>query len=748
MAFSGRVDLVAESWLADHAIFGTTVFPGAAVVEMALRAIEGTGCRALEELTLHAPLTFADGAVRVQVVVGEAELSGRRPVEVYSRPVSGGVSTTWTRHAAGHAVPKAAAPVADPDLWLPRDAVAVDVPGFYPELADRGYGYGPAFRALNSLWRHGDEVYGEVRLPEHVPHATGGFAVHPALFDAALHTVLSLVVPDDPEQAVLPYSWDGVTCHARAGDRLRVRAVRTGETEVSLTLTGCDGTPVLTVDSLALMPASASQLSRSSLADSLFGVRWTPVEPNRDGAEPADLAHVEAAGHGDAPAAARASTRDALDLVRRRLSAAHDRPLAIVTRNAVAALPGEAPDLALAPCGPGALRADRTRGPVRPGGHRRQRGVAARAGDAGRAHAAGGDPPRQDVRTAAGHRARRGQRAARLGPGRDRAAHRRHRRPGHAVRPAPGHRAQGAQPAAAQPLRRRRTGRGADRTGRPRHRGGLRRLRRRGAGAAARPDPGPRAAHRGRPHGRGAGRHHRGVDDAGADRPGVRAQGRRRLATAPAHPGHGPVGLRAVLLRRRRDRQRGTVQLRGGQRLPRRPGRAPRRGGPARALAGLGPVGDRHGQRPRRRGPGALPAPRHGALTAARGTALFDAALTSDVSLQLPVRIDRAALRQENVPEVFRTLVQPASTLPEQPAAAEESGVSSVARRLAALSPQEQREELVDLLLRTAAEVLGYPSADDIDADMSFQEIGFDSLSGVEFRNQVKQDTGCTSRRR
>ncbi|KJS52280.1 hypothetical protein VM98_32480, partial [Streptomyces rubellomurinus subsp. indigoferus] len=136
-------------------------------------------------------------------------------------------------------------------------------------------------------------------------------------------------------------------------------------------------------------------------------------------------------------------------------------------------------------------------------------------------------------------------------------------------------------------------------------------------------------------------------------------------------------------------------------------------------------------------------------LTADRGAALFDAALASEDALQLPVQVDRTALRQDTVPELLRTVLRPgagaeqvAAERPADEPVEEEDGLSPMARRLAGLAPEAQREELVALLLETAVAVLGYASVDDIDADMSFQEIGFDSLSGVEFRNQVKADTG------
>nr|APD71764.1 type I polyketide synthase 9 [Streptomyces sp.] len=747
VAFSGRIDLVAEPWLADHAIFGNAVFPGAAVVEMALRAIEDTGCRTIEELTLHAPLTFAEGAVRVQVVVGEAEQSGRRPVGVYSRPAASG-SVAWTRHADGHVVPQAPAPAATVDVWPPQDAVPVDLSGFYPELVDRGYGYGPAFQGLRSLWRLGDdEVCGEVHLPDQVPHAKAGFAVHPALFDAALHTMLSLVVSDDATHAVLPYSWAGVACHAHGGGSLRVRVARISETEVSLSITDSDGAPVLTVESLALMPASADQLSKGSPTDSLFAVRWSPVLGQArpaGSAESAEFVHFEADAEDDVPTSARSSAREALELVQRRLKDEYDRPLVIVTRNAVAALPGETPDLVLAPVW-GLIRA-------------------AQAEHGDQFVLVDTDGSEQSLRALETLDARVPELVIRQGK-----AYVPHLVPV----PASSGTRQTWNPDGTVLLTGATGGLGALLARHLVVEHGVRNLlllsRSGGAGPAAELTE------------LGANVTHAACDVSDAEALA------RQLAQIPQEaPLTAVVHMAGVL-------DDTTVELMTPDRIDRvfapkvdaawhlheltqhmelsafvlyssvvgvigNAGQANYAAANAfldalaehRAAAGLPALALAWGPWEIGMGGGLGQADlarfhRHGMapLTGEKGNDLFDAALAADESLQLPVQVDRGTLRQEaTVPALLRTLVRPVSALPERPVAAEESGESPMARRLAVLSPEEQREELVALLLETAAVVLGYPSSEDIDADMSFQEIGFDSLSGVEFRNQVKQDTG------
>ncbi|NBH03978.1 polyketide synthase dehydratase domain-containing protein, partial [Amycolatopsis sp. SID8362] len=48
--------------------------------------------------------------------------------------------------------------------WPPEGARPVDVEGYYDLLAERGFGYGPAFRGLRAVWRRGDQVFAEIEL--------------------------------------------------------------------------------------------------------------------------------------------------------------------------------------------------------------------------------------------------------------------------------------------------------------------------------------------------------------------------------------------------------------------------------------------------------------------------------------------------------------------------------------------------------------------------------------------------------
>ncbi|WP_345666851.1 beta-ketoacyl synthase N-terminal-like domain-containing protein, partial [Streptomyces similanensis] len=271
---TGRLSLGTQPWLADHAVAGTILLPGAALVELAVRAGDEVGAGTLRELVIETPLVIPDeGAVRVQVSVGE-DADGVRPVAVYSRPDDADSDAPWVRHARGQLADEAPAPGADFAVWPPEAAQPVDLTGFYTEQATAGYGYGPVFQGLRAVWRRGGEVFAEVALPAGEVESAAGFGLHPALLDAALHAGAFLGEREpDGEGLLLPFAWNGLTLHASGATALRVRMTPTGSESVALELADGEGTPVASVESLVLRAVADEQLRVSG--DSLFRVEWS-----------------------------------------------------------------------------------------------------------------------------------------------------------------------------------------------------------------------------------------------------------------------------------------------------------------------------------------------------------------------------------------------------------------------------------------------------------------------------------------
>ncbi|MFC5154826.1 type I polyketide synthase, partial [Streptomyces amakusaensis] len=349
LLLTGRLSLRTHPWLADHAIAGTVLLPATAFLELAFAAGDRVGAPRLADLTLEAPLALTGRrAVRVQLAVAPPDPSGARAFTLHSRPeLPDETAAPWTRHVTGLLTE---APTAAPDTpaagpWPPRGATALPVDGVYERLADLGYAYGPAFRGLRGLWQHGEDIHAEIALPSEPGESAGGFGLHPALFDAALHPlVLAAADPAAPETIRLPFSWDGVALHAAGATALRVSATLTGEDTYALRLTDPTGAPVASVDSIVLRPVPRDRLARADgpRTDALLHVDWSPVAPGdaparrtaeaRDGELPATagfddlLVRLDGDSHGGdggaphTPEAAHRIARDALDLLQRWLA--------------------------------------------------------------------------------------------------------------------------------------------------------------------------------------------------------------------------------------------------------------------------------------------------------------------------------------------------------------------------------------------------------------------------------------------
>ncbi|MGV9856916.1 acyltransferase domain-containing protein, partial [Streptomyces sp. NPDC003442] len=285
---TGRLSLESHPWLADHRVLESVLVPGAALVELVIRAGDQVGCGRVEELTLEAPLVLPErGGVQVQVVVEEPDAAGLRPVAVYSHleDVASADDAVWNCHARGLLAVEESSTAAGGvvlEQWPPVGAEVVmsDPEGFYAGFVERGFGYGPAFRGLETVWRRGEEVFAQVRLPQERVGEVERFGVHPALLDAVLHAVALIASEEDGEAVRVPFAWSGVRLHASGASVVRVRLTRVGSDAVALEVADAAGQPVVSIESLALRPISAEQLqaAQPSRYDSLFQLDWQPLD--------------------------------------------------------------------------------------------------------------------------------------------------------------------------------------------------------------------------------------------------------------------------------------------------------------------------------------------------------------------------------------------------------------------------------------------------------------------------------------
>ncbi|WP_162908363.1 type I polyketide synthase, partial [Allorhizocola rhizosphaerae] len=364
VVLTGRVSTQSHPWLADHAILDTVLVPGTALLELAARAGDHVGCHRVEELTLATPLVLTGAnPVQLQVVVGAADAGGLRELTIHSRADE---DQPWTRHASGLLGAAASEPGPAMGLWPPAGAQEIPVDGVYERLLGQGHGYGPAFQGLRRVYRAGTTIYAEVALPEAVRPDAARFILHPALLDASLHPLLRGVSGEDLPGG-LPFSWSGVTVHRGGAAALKVRLRLSGSDTVALDAFDETGAPVVTVESLLSRQVSADALRGAGRTyhENLYRLDWVPVPISAATTDPGDrteLTELPAPGPGPEPERVRQVTRQALDLVQRWLGDDRNAGSRLVVRTRGAM--GTTPDAALAAAW-GLLRTAQTENPGR-----------------------------------------------------------------------------------------------------------------------------------------------------------------------------------------------------------------------------------------------------------------------------------------------------------------------------------------------------------------------------------------------
>jgi acyl transferase domain-containing protein/acyl carrier protein len=272
LVLTGRLTVGEFPWLADHMVSGTVVVPGSALLDIVLEAGAQVGCDTVEELLFEAPLVMpAEGELFLQVVVGPGEPEAPRDVQVFSR--SG--STDWTRCASGVLVAGAAGGgVCDwATVWPPAGATAVDVAEGYSRLVDLGYDYGPAFRGVVAAWTVGQELFAEVALGEGLE--AKGFGIHPAMLDSAFHPMM---LAHGSQELRLPFAFRGVKLTASMATSMRVRLAATGD-DVVVEAADVSGRLVFGIESLRVRTVSRESLISAGEAAGpvAYGLDWVDV---------------------------------------------------------------------------------------------------------------------------------------------------------------------------------------------------------------------------------------------------------------------------------------------------------------------------------------------------------------------------------------------------------------------------------------------------------------------------------------
>nr|WP_284706203.1 type I polyketide synthase [Micromonospora phytophila] len=400
-----RLSAQSHPWLADHLVHDLPVLPAAAYLEWAAHAAAAVNCPTVESVTLDTPLVLTPGeAIDVRVTVGPRDGAGRRSLAVRSRPSGGAATSGWQRHATGSlredlpAPPTAADPHRASSVPASPGAATVGAEELYERLAELGVRCGPAFTVVTGAEVCGDTATTLIRQASSTAGpAQEAFQSPLAAVEAALH-VLRATLPDSAGPQ-LPTEFRGLRITrpgaAVAAAQTVVRGRAPGALVVGLTLWDPHDQVVASVDAVVLRPEpiTARTARPGGTRDIMLRLTWPRmpaperriptrrvdvlgtdalgladllraagadvgqlqlsldrdphtvlISPEDSGwSAPAALLAVVASDDVDLSEAVRTATERALLLVRRFLADRRlaDTRLVLVTRAAVAAVPGE-----------------------------------------------------------------------------------------------------------------------------------------------------------------------------------------------------------------------------------------------------------------------------------------------------------------------------------------------------------------------------------------------------------------------
>ena len=190
------------SYLPDHVVQGSVVFPGAGYLELALTAARltlGEGILDVDNFDIQRPLVLPeDRDPLVQTTIDAQDGT----VEISSR--HGSTSEDFTTHVRARISHCEGAREAAVDVAgiVARMTESVSADAHYADAIARGLDYGPAFQGIESLQLSAPnatrrEALGRIRLDYLNSEALAGYRSHPALFDSCLQATIALVAQCD-----------------------------------------------------------------------------------------------------------------------------------------------------------------------------------------------------------------------------------------------------------------------------------------------------------------------------------------------------------------------------------------------------------------------------------------------------------------------------------------------------------------------------------------------------------------------
>ncbi len=270
------VDKNLLSYLKDHVVQGSAVFPAAGYLELLLAAAQQSwGMERVvdvESLQIERPLVLADEYdPLVQTLIdsrdGVAEISARRDVEAKDHSIQ--------VRARVSAIEDCEAPKVNVVGIQERTPCLLSAQEHYADCAYRGLDYGEAFQGIRNIRLSPPdadqrEALAEVKLDFLSREGLGKYRSHPSVFDSCLQATIALVAQNDKRNvSTLPIQFERVRSYAPLPAHVlaHVRIVRESRRSVvaEIDILSLDGTLLLSVEGGRCQKANLTGAAQSPL---------------------------------------------------------------------------------------------------------------------------------------------------------------------------------------------------------------------------------------------------------------------------------------------------------------------------------------------------------------------------------------------------------------------------------------------------------------------------------------------------
>ncbi|WP_025122631.1 MULTISPECIES: type I polyketide synthase [unclassified Serratia (in: enterobacteria)] len=271
-----------HSWLYDHIVGELAVVPGAGIGELVRAAGEIYFSRpdvSVSSLILQSPLILAEDGQYIQVMINNRD--GLYEVKVWSRQAQ---KAEWQLNAIAEVA-------GDIAFVAPLDLTAIksrcetqsDISEVYQRFAELGLPYGPAFRGMQEIWSNENEVLASLKVPDEL-NDISAFGIHPILLDSAFQAYLSV---NKSEVLQLPFSIDSLVTYQKTDKNVFawVTVEKAKNNSITTNVVICDSAGVILTEVKGLHGRPtypATFLSGHSIARSIYEVCWNtaPVSNN------------------------------------------------------------------------------------------------------------------------------------------------------------------------------------------------------------------------------------------------------------------------------------------------------------------------------------------------------------------------------------------------------------------------------------------------------------------------------------